>query len=645
VIHSVVPLLQSPTFPRRAAAGTREEIGMLFPSKTHHHLCKKIIHSLPTSIHCRPLIPKPISTSNLLNEEARGELEVGYDLLASESINSVSEGKQLHARILINGFHQNAVLGAKLVSIYGMHGSLIDARLVFDSIHRFKCKSSDDDDEVLLWNAMIRGYVKKGQCEQALELYGRMRIQAERVEADKVTLTSVLKACADLSELGLEQGKEVHHHIMRSGWDSDVSVSNGIVNMYAKCGSIEIARQQFDKIHQRNTVSWNTMISGYAHKGYAEDALKLFRQMLLLQHVEPNMVTFTSVLPAFAQLAALQLGKEIHAYIIRRGFVTEVFVLNALIDMYAKCRSLEDAQHLFDKMPKKDVGSWNSMIACYSRNGECQQALNIFHQMGLAGTQPDSVTIVTILPVCGQLEALQFGKKIHDFVISSGLQSSVMVCNALIDMYAKCRSLEIARQIFDAMSIKEVISWNAIIAGYSHNGLFNEALNLCRQMDSYGILPDSVTVTTILPISIQLGDLQQGKEIHNCIIKNGFNSEVSVGNALLDMYVKCGSLQAARHVFDRMLRRDLLSWSGMIAGYGMHGDGMEALTLFYKMEQAGVKPDHITFIGVLSACSHAGLVDEGWLHFNRMRRHYRIAPMVDHYACMVDLLGRAGSAQ
>eukprot|EP01018_Ginkgo_biloba_P039547 Gb_03571 [translate_table: standard] len=590
----------------------------------HHPNNSKRFSTVPTQ--SRKTLPTDKSVQEF---QAANSLGFYDSLLHScTNVKSLAEGKQIHAHMLINGSDQNAFLVTKLISMYAMCGSLVNARLVFDK---------NPKQSTLLWNAMIRAYVKNRLCEQALALYNQMQQAGTR--PDKFTFPCVLKACADVS--ALQQGKEIHDYIITSGYETDVFVGNGVVNMYSKCGHVKMARHVFDKMSQRNMVTWNSMISGYTQNGSWEDALKLFRKMQL-ENVKPNAVTITSILPALAQLASLQLGKEIHDYVIRTEFEADTLMMNSLIDMYAKCVSIESAKHVFENMPARDVGSWNTMIACYAQNGYWIEALKLFHRMEQAGVKPDSVTIVSVLPACARLGALQIGKKIHNCVIRNGLDSHVAAGNALIDMYAKCQCISFARHVFDKMSSTDVVSWNVVIAGYSHNGHYDEALNLFRQMEQACLVPDSVTMATILPICSHLGALLQGKEIHNYIIRSGFDADVCIGNTLIDMYAKCGSLEFACHVFDKMSKRDLVSWSAMIAGYGMHGHGEEALRLFDQMEQAGVKPDHITFIAVLSACSHAGFVDEGWLYFNRMKRLYHVIPRLDHYACMVDLLGRAG---
>eukprot|EP01018_Ginkgo_biloba_P019271 Gb_14392 [translate_table: standard] len=367
---------------------------------------------------------------------------------------------------------------------------------------------------------------------------------------------------------------------------------------------------------------------------------------MLLQNVKPNPFTMVSILPACVHLSSVQQGKRvttvIHGYITRSGFGSDIVVRNSLVAIYAKCDSLEVARLYFDKMSERDMISWSAMIAGYAQNGHANEALTLFFKMQLQDIKPDPFTIASVLSACANLSALQQGKRIHSYIIRSGIQSDVVVPTALIDMYAKCRTIHIARQLFDQMSKKNIVSWNSMISGYAQNGHMNEALVLFNELQLQDIKPDSVTMVAVLQSYAHLSTLQQGKQIHGCIIRSGFDSDIVVGTSLIDMYAKCGSIDIARKLFDKMLIKNLVSWNVMIAGYGMHGHGEDALALFLQMQQKGIKPDHITFVSVLSACSHAGLVDEGWQYFYCMSRDYSIAPRVEHYACMVDLLGRSG---
>eukprot|EP01018_Ginkgo_biloba_P003630 Gb_16328 [translate_table: standard] len=450
------------------------------------------------------------------------------------------------------------------------------------------------------------------------------------------TYASVLHACTNIKAL-----KQVHAYILISGLDQNIHLGAKLVIMYAKYSSLMDARLIFDKIHKRNVFLWNMMVRGYAGNGFYEETLKLYYQMQRVG-MQPDNFTFPFVVKACAGLSTLREGKAIHYHIVRTGLESDVFVVAALIDMYAKCGDIENARQVFDKMSGRDVVSWTAMIAGYAQNGHANEALTLFHQMQLAYVKPDSVTIASVLSACANLGALQQGMWIHDYVIRSGFESDVSVRNSLIAMYAKCRSIKVARELFDKMSKRDVISWNAMIAGYAQNGHAAEALTLFNQMKLTNVKPNLVTVKCALSACAHLAALQQGKWIHNYIIRSRFESDVCVRNSLIDMYAKCGSIKIARQLFDKMSKRDAVSWNAMIAGYGMHGHGEDALALFSQMQQTNIKPNDITFICVLSACSHAGFVDAAWQFFNCMSRDYFITPNMKHYACMVDLLGRAG---
>eukprot|EP01018_Ginkgo_biloba_P034140 Gb_28037 [translate_table: standard] len=456
------------------------------------------------------------------------------------------------------------------------------------------------------------------------------------IPLDSNVYAFLLKQCTNLKIL-----KQIHAHIFRHGFDQNINLGTKLVSIYAMCGNMENASLVFDKINQRDVYLWNVMMRMHTTYGSCEDTLALYYEMCQTA-VSPDKFTFPFLLKACAGVSALQHGRAIHAHVLKAGFQSDPFVENSLLTMYAKCWSVKVARQLFDKMSERDVVSWNAMIAGYARNGHANEAVTLFNQMLLEDMKPNLVTVKSVLPACANIADLQQGMWIHDYIIRGGFESDVVVGTALIDMYAKCRRIETARQVFDKMPKRNVVSWSAMIAGYAQSGYANEALKLFYQMQLEKMIPDAVTMVNVLPACSHLAALQQGKWIHGCIIKNGFESEVVVGTALIDMYAKCGSIQISRRVFDKMSERNVVSWSAMISGYGMHGHGEDALALFSQMQRTGMKPDHITFVSVLSACSHAGLVDEGWQYFDCMIQDYCITPRVEHYACMVDLLGRAG---
>ncbi|KAJ7542125.1 hypothetical protein O6H91_10G090900 [Diphasiastrum complanatum] len=612
---------------------------------------------------------------------------------------ALAEGKQVHALIAQSVLDSNIFLANTLVHMYSKCGSVLDAHKVFSNMPQRNVYS---------WTAIISAYADSGQGEEAINLFQQM--QRTGLAPDKVVFVVVLKACASLA--ALEQGKQLHSDIIKRGFQSDVIVGSTLVDMYAKCGCTDDAREMFNNMSERNVVSWSAMIAGYAQNRLGKEALALYEQMKQ-EGVQPDIVTFTCVLSACASLAALEQGKQLHSDIIKRGFQSDVIVGNTLVDMYVKCGCTEDARELFNNMSERNVVSWNAMIAGYAQNGLGKEALALYEQMKQEGEQPNHVTFVVLLKACASLAALEQGKQLHSDIIKRGFQSDVIVGSTLVDMYAKCGCTDDARELFNSMSERDVVSWNAMIAGYAQNGLGKEALALYEQMKQEGVQPDNVTFTCVLsacahsrlvdegrcifdsmrkdhgatpdvvswsamiagyaqnglgkealalyeqmkqegvqPNNVtfvvllkacaSLAALEQGKQLHSDIIKRGFQSDVIVGSTLVDMYAKCGCTEDARELFNDMSERNVVSWNAMIAGYAQNGLGKEALALYEQMKQEGVQPNNVTFTCVLSACAHSRLVDEGRYVFDSMCKDHDVTPTEEHYACMVDLLARAG---
>eukprot|EP01018_Ginkgo_biloba_P036306 Gb_38750 [translate_table: standard] len=416
-------------------------------------------------------------------------------------------------------------------------------------------------------NEMVGNFCNEGKLKEALDILDLMYKRG--IHTDSNSYDHLLQGCVRTKALA--EGKRVHSHMIRTGYNLSVFQGNRLVDMYIKCGSLGNARQVFDKMSMRDISSWNTIVTGYVKFG-----------------------------------------------------------------------SLESARHLFDKMPERDGVSWNGMIAGYAQNGHLEAALRLFCQMQCEGIRPDQFTFCSVLCACANLPVLEQGKQVHTQIIKTDFESNVFVGSALIDMYAKCGSIYVARHVFDNMPERNVVSWNAMVAGYSQQWRGEEAVNVFCQMRLAGMKPNQFSFGSVLNACSSLAALEQGKHVHADIIKSGFESNVFVGSALIDMYAKCGCIEDARRVFDKMPQRNLVSWTTLITGYAQNGHGNDVLQLFEEMVRIGLKPDHITFIGVLSACSHAGLIDEGLLYFDSMVRDHCIKPRPDHYACMIDLLGRAG---
>ncbi|KAJ7560412.1 hypothetical protein O6H91_04G128400 [Diphasiastrum complanatum] len=541
---------------------------------------------------------------------------------------ALAEGKRVHVLIIERGLGSNILLGNILVNMYAKCGSLVEARQVFDSMH---------EHNVFSWTTIISAYANLGKGEEAINFFEQMKQTG--ISPNKVAFVVVLKACARIP--ALEKGKQLHLDIIKSGFESDAILGNTLVDMYSKCGLIEDARQVFNKLHERNVVSWTAMIAGYAQQGFDMEAFALYEQMKE-EGVQPNNVTYVVLLKACASIATLEKGKQVHLDIIKSGFESDVIIGSTLVDMYAKCKCVEYARQLFNNMHERNVVSWNSMIAGYVQQGLGKEALALYEQMKQESVQPNNVTYVVLLKACASIAALEVGKQLHMDITGSGFGPDVIVGSTLVDMYAKCGCIAHARQVFNNMHERNVVSWNAMIAGYAQQGLGKAALVLYEQMKKEGFQPDDVTYVVLLKSCASIAALEEGKQLHLDIIESGFESDVIVGSTLVDMYAKCGRIEDARQVFNNMHERNVVSWTAMISGYAQQGFGKEALTLLEQMQREGIKPNEVTYVSVLSACSHSGLVDKGRNLFNSMYKDHGVRPTMDHYACMVDLLGRAG---
>jgi pentatricopeptide repeat protein len=549
-------------------------------------------------------------------------------LNACANLQALEDGRHAHEQTIQSGCVSDIFVGSSLVHMYVKCGCMEDAMRVFSQM---------PSRDVVSWTVMIFGHVRCGQGQKALDLFQQM--QQEGVQPNPVTFVGVVNACASL--VALEEGRCAHEQIIQSGCESDVSVGNSLIDMYGKCGSMEDARRVFNEMPSRNVVSWTTIIFGYVKSGQGQKALELFQQMQQ-EGVKPNLVTFVGVLNACASVLALEEGRRAHEQIIQNGWESDVSIGSSLVDMYTKCGSMEDAWAVFNKMPSRDVVSWTAMIFGHVKYGQGLKALELFRQMQQEGVQPNTVTFMGVLNACASLVALEEGRCAHEQIIQSGCESDVSVGSSLIDMYAKCGSMDDACRVFDKMVSRDVVSWTVMMLGHVKCGQGQKALGLFRQMQQEGVLPNAVTFMVVLNACASVVALEEGRRVHEQIIQSSCESDVFVGNSLIDMYAKCGSMEDAWRVFNTMPSRDVVSWNAMLGGFALHGHGEEALAHFERMCEEGIEVDNVTFVCLLSACSHAGLLCEGQRSFGSMSTVHKISAKLEHYTCMVDLLGRAG---
>ena len=484
---------------------------------------------------------------------------------------------------------------------------------------------------------MLKGYAKNSSLHNAMSFFVRMK--CDDVKPVVYNYTYLLKVCGDNADL--RRGKEIHGQVITNGFSSNVFAMTGVVNLYAKCRQIDDAYKMFDRMPERDLVCWNTIIAGFAQNGLARVALDLVLRMQE-EGQKPDSITVVTVLPAAANIGSWRIGKLIHGYAIRAGFELLVNISTALVDMYSKCGSVGTARLIFDRMKQRTVVSWNSMIHGYVQSGDPEEAMAIFQKMLDEGVEPTNVTVMEALHACADLGDLERGKFVHKLVDELKLGYDVSVKNSLISMYSKCKRVDLAAKVFEGLQGKTIVSWNAMILGYAQNGRVNEALNHFCEMQSQNIKPDSFTLVSVIPALAELSVTRQAKWMHGLVIRNCLGKNVFVMTALVDMYAKCGAIRTARKIFDTMEERHVTTWNAMIDGYGTHGLGKDAVELFNDMQKGTIKPNDITFLCVISACSHSGLVQEGLHFFSSMKEDYGLEPAMDHYGAMVDLLGRAG---
>lgn len=433
-------------------------------------------------------------------------------------------------------------------------------------------------------------------------------------------------------------------HAIVDGVASDLFVGSSIVDMYLNFSNVGYAHKVFDGIPEPDTVLWNTMISGLVRKGCLDDGIRVFGDMVV-RGTRFDSTTLAVVLPAAAELQELRVGMMVQCFSIKIGFHCHVYVLTGLISLYSKCREMSTARLLFEQIERPDLISYNALISGFSCNSETASAVGLFRELLMSREKVNSSTIVGLIPVFYPFGHLDLTCSIHGFCFKYGLVSNSSVSTALTTVYSRLNEIESARKLFDEFPDKSLESWNAMISGYAQNGQTEMAISLFQEMQMCEIHPNPVTFTSILSACAQLGALSLGKWVHELISKENFESNIYVSTALVDMYAKCGSIEDARRLFDIMPRKNAVTWNAMISAYGLHGHGYEALKLFEKMVDSGVTPTGVSFLAILYACSHAGLVSDGEEIFHAMVKDHGFVPSAEHYGCMVDLLGRAGKLE
>ncbi|KAI3820940.1 hypothetical protein L1987_08494 [Smallanthus sonchifolius] len=553
---------------------------------------------------------------------------------ACVGISNFGCGLVIQGMAVKTGLISDVFVGNALVSMYGKFGLVEDAVKVFDKMPQRN---------LVTWNSLISGLLENGFYRESVDLFMELLVGEDSLVPDVATLVTLLPVCAAEKDVFL--GKTVQSLAVKLGLYQDLMVQNALMDMYLKCGYKLEAGTVLDKNENKNVVSWNSIILGCSKEGEAEQTFQLLCNMQSGSNcVKPDHVTILNVLKVCSHRSLLPKVKELHGYSIRHGIESDQFVANAFIAAYAKCEcgsTLSLAENVFNMMKDMTLSSWNALISGSAQNGNSLKAIDLFLKMTSLGFKPDWYSIGSLLLACVELKLLQYGKETHGYVIRNGLETDLHIGNSLLSFYIQCEKPLSAKIMFDGLENKNLVSWNAMITGYSQNKLPNEALNLFRTMIYSGTQPYEIAVTSVLNACTQLSALRLGQSVHCFTLKKKLTRDVLVNSSIIDMYAKTGCIKASQNVFNQSGKNNIGLWTVLIAAYGIHGNGKEAMKLFSEIQSLNMKPDHFTFIAILMACNHGGLVKEGLNFFNEMHTIHGVKPKLEHFACLIDMLGRA----
>lgn len=543
--------------------------------------------------------------------------------------NPILHYKRIHAQLIVSGLESDTFLANILLNYYSRCDHLLDASKLFDEM---------PEKNLVSWSTLVSMYAQHGYNEKALVLFLGFQKTCDK-SPNEFILASVIRACMKLGDGG-QMGVQIHNFVFKSGFDQDVYVGTSLVDFYLKNGCIDEARLVFDDLKGKNAVTWTTMITGYMKSGKGKVALQLFRERWK-DDVVPDRYVLSSVLSACSVLNFVQGGKQVHCHVLRRGEEMDVSVINVLIDFYSKCGKVKVARRLFDEMVVRNVISWTTMISGYMQNSFDKEAMELFSEMTRLGWNPDGFACTSVLTSCASVKALDQGRQVHAYAIKANLEADDFVTNGLIDMYSKCSSLIDARRSFDSMGEKNVvISYNAMIEGYSSQEKLFEALDLFHLMRLRSLPPSLLTFVSLLGASAALC-IELSKQIHTLIIKFGVSLDLFVGSSLIDVYSKCSYVKEARFLFEEMNKKDIVVWNALFFGYTQQLENEEALKLFSELQLSREKPNEFTFAALMTASSNLASLQHGQqLHTQLIKYGLDSDPFVTN--SIIDMYAKCG---
>ncbi|PIN19204.1 hypothetical protein CDL12_08120 [Handroanthus impetiginosus] len=534
---------------------------------------------------------------------------------------------QVLGHVIKSGLQTDVSIANSLISIFGSFSRVAVSSYIFNSM---------DEHDTISWNSILAAFAHTGLSEESLRYFHLMRLN--HWEIDENTLSTVLSVCNTVDSL--KWGRGIHGLVLKLGVESDICIFNTLLTMYFETGRYKDAEKVFHNMPQKDLISWNSMMAGYVLGGKCLDALKVLRELLFMRRT--NFVTFASALSACANADFLSAGIIIHGLVITSGLHENMVVGNALVTMYGKCGMTQEARKVFQNMSQKELVTWNALIGGYAENEEVEEAIKTFKLMRENGIFPNYITLINVLGCCDPCHLLNRGMPLHAHILVTGFESDEYVRNSLISMYANCGDLDSSNSIFCALVNRTSATWNAMVAAKAHHGQCEEALKLLLEMHRAEVNFDQFSLSAALSSSANLAILEDGQHLHGLAIKLGYDNYHFVANATMDMYGKCGELNDLLKLLPKPTMRSRLSWNILLSACSRHGYFQKAREIFHQMVAQGTKPDHVTFVSLLSACSHGGLVDEGLEYYVSMTNEFGVLPAIEHCVCIVDLLGRSG---
>ncbi|KAK9129224.1 hypothetical protein Sjap_009711 [Stephania japonica] len=568
----------------------------------------------------------------LHSDQKPNQCTLAVAIRACTSSGSLQLGLQIHGLVLGYGFERDEFAGSSLVDMYFKVGACLDdaSRVFFGLCYR----------DCVAWNVMIHGFSEVGNVGKVKRLVSEMRV-VDGLQPNDFTFVSLLRCCCCLIEV-----EQVHGLILNCGTEFDPVVGSALVDSYGKCGDCDSSEKIVVSMEHKDSFAWSSMISCYWRNGRGREAIVLFRDMCR-EGQRPDQHALSSVLKACVENGEIEIGIQVHSQMIKNGYQRDQFVASVLSSLYAEFNEMDEAEKVFTRISSRDIVSWNAMIMGYAQKKGCvSSCIKIYKELRrTTNMKPDGATLVAALKCCSLNSDLVIGRQLHAETIKLGQSKETSVVNSVIHMYSECEAVEDACRAFNTLIEKDDISWSSIIGCHAQNGLELQALMLSKDMLSNGFLLSCYTLPPCITACSVLAAMDLGKQFHSFVVKLGFQNDIYVGCSVIDMYAKSGSMEDSIKAFNEQDNPAVGTFNALISGLAQHGRVDEAIREYNKMDEMDIIPNKITFLAVLSACSHAGLVEESVFFFELMYKNYDLEPEAEHYSCLVDVFGRAGKLE